>query len=134
MTEDRRQFRSTEEVAFARIGGEVPASLPGGRFDTVEGEQRRLLQRQINAAMGGAIQDALHRPNPVTAGPSLPTVQPAGAAPVRSGPSNGWRDVGPLAPVATPLAEAVITAMTHQALPHQPGNPAFRGPPKKDGG
>jgi hypothetical protein len=133
MTSDTRRFKSTSELAFANIGGEMPQSLPQDRYGTVEGEQRKLLQRQIDRAMEGAIQDALHRPNPITGGGRLPTVTPAGAAPARSGPSgNGWRDTGPLRPVATPLAEAAIEAMTHQALPHGPGNAAWRGPKPKE--
>jgi hypothetical protein len=83
--------------------------------------------------MRGAIEDAIRRPNPVTGGGRLPSVTPAGAGVVHSGPSgNGWRDSGPLRPVATPTAEAVIEAMTHQALPHSPGNAAFRGPKKAE--
>lgn len=130
--DDTRKFKSTEELAFANIGGEMPQSLPQDRYGTVEGEQRKLLQRQIDQAMIGAIADT-RRPNPITGGPSSATARPLDAAPVRSGPSgNGWRDPGPLRPVATPLAEAVITAMTHQALPHGSGNSAFRGPKPKE--
>ena len=135
MAEDNRRFKSTEELAFANIGGNLPQSLPEDRYGAVEGEQRRKLMRQIDDAMNGAIQDALHRPNPITASGSLPPVTPGGAAPARSGPQgNGWRDTGPLRPVATPLAEAAIEALCHQALPHGPGNEAFRGPKKEGGG
>jgi hypothetical protein len=131
--QDPRRYRSTEELAFANIGGGMPAGLPA---DTVDGRrvirtqlpraQREALDRQIDDCMRGAIADALHRPNPVTGGPRSPTVRPADAAPVRTG-GNGWRDTGPLAPVATPLAEAVIAAMTHQALPMGQGNSEFKG-------
>jgi hypothetical protein len=143
MTDDRR-YKSTEELAFANLTGssnethleyqkhrllKFLSEKVGARWLTEQPE----MQRQINAAMGGAIQDALHRPNPITGNGSLPTVTPGGAAPARSGPQgNGWRDTGPLRPVATPLAEAVIEAMAHQALPHQRGNSAFRGPKKEE--
>jgi hypothetical protein len=132
MTSDTRRIRSTEELAFANIGGEMPQSLPQDRFGTVEGEQRKLLQRQIDQAMLGAIAD-MRRPNPITGNGSPPTVRVGGAAPVVGARGTGWRDTGPLRPVATPLAEAVITAMTHQHQPHSPGNSAFRGPKRKEG-
>jgi hypothetical protein len=133
MTSDTRRYKSTEELAFANIGGDGPQSLPTDRYGTVSGEQLRIIQAQIDQAMKGAIADC-RRPNPVSALGPLPTVTPAGAAPARSGPvGNGWRDTRPLRPVATPLAEAVIEAMAHQALPHGSGNAAFRGP-KKGGG
>jgi hypothetical protein len=133
MTSDTRRFKSTEELAFANIGGDLPQSLPQDRYGAVEGDQRRKLMRQIDDCMRGAIADT-RRPNPVNGNGSPPTVTVGGAAPARSGPQgNGWRDTGPLRPVATPLAEAVIEAMTHQALPHGSGNSAFRGP-KKEGG
>ena len=48
MTSDTRRFKSTEELAFANIGGEMPQSLPQDRYGTVEGAQRKLLQRQID--------------------------------------------------------------------------------------
>ena len=133
MDEDRRRIRSSEELTFANIGGEMPQSLPTDRFGTVEGEQRKLLQRQIDQAMIGAIADT-RRPNPVTALGPPSTLTVGGAAPARSGPQgNGWRDTGPLRPVATPFAEAVIEAMAHQALPHGSANSAFRGPkPRKE--
>jgi hypothetical protein len=132
---DGRQetFPSTEELALYRIGGELPSSLPQDRYGTVEGDQRARLQRQIDDAMKGAIQDAFHRPNPITGDPRSATVTVGGAAPARSGPvGNGWRDPGPLRPVATPLAEAIIEAMAHQALPHGSANTAFRGPKPKE--
>jgi hypothetical protein len=132
MTSDTRRIRSTEELASANIGGEMPQSLPQDRFGTVEGEQRKLLQRQIDQAMLGAIADT-RRPNPITGNGSPPTVRVGGAAPVVGARGTGWRDTGPLRPVATPLAEAVITAMTHQHQPHSPGNSAFRGPKRKEG-
>jgi hypothetical protein len=128
MVEDTRHIRSSEELAFANINGNSSetrleyqkhrllkflSEALGARWLTEQPE----MQRQINAAMEGAIQDA--RSNPITALGPLPTVTPAGAAPARSGPSgNGWRDSGPLRPVATPMAEAVIEAMAHQAMPH----------------
>jgi hypothetical protein len=129
--EDTRRYRSTEELAFANIGGGLPQSLPEDRYGTVSGDQRNRLLRQIDDAMKGAIADALHRPNPVTGGGRLPTARPASAAPVRTG-GTGWRDPGPLRPVATPLAEAVIAAMTHQALPMGQGNSEFKGPKPKE--
>jgi hypothetical protein len=132
MTVDTRRIRSTEELAFANIGGEMPQSLPTDRYGTVEGEQRKLLQRQIDQAMIGAIADT-RRPNPITGNGSPPTVQVGGAAPVVGARGNGWRDTGPLRPVATPLAQAVMDGMAHQAQPHSPGNAAFRGPKPKEG-
>ena len=133
MTADTRRFHSTEELALSRIGGEMPQSLPTDRYGTVEGDQRARLQRQIDQAMIGAIADT-RRPNPVTALGPPSTLTVGGAAPARSGPQgNGWRDTGPLRPVATPFAEAVIEAMAHQALPHGSANSAFRGPkPRKE--
>lgn len=131
MAEDNRRFKSTAELAFVNFSGEIQ-SLPEDRYGTVSGEQRRRINQGIDECMRGAIADT-RRPNPVSAlGPS-PTARPLDAAPVRSGPQgNGWRDSGPLRPVTTPLAEAVIEAMTHQALPHSPGNAAFRGPKPKE--
>jgi hypothetical protein len=134
MTDDTRRYKSTEELAFANIGGEMPQSLPQDRYGTVEGEQRKLLQRQIDQAMLGAIADT-RRPNPITGGGRLPTVTVGGAVPARGGPverGTGWAKEVPIGPVATPLAEAVIEAMTHQALPHSPGNAAWRGPKPKE--
>ena len=132
MTSDTRRFKSTEELAFANIGGEMPQSLPQDRYATVEGEQRKLLQRQIDQAMIGAIADT-RRPNPVNGNGSPPTVRVGGAAPVVGARGTGWRDPGPLRPVATPLAQAVMDGLAHQHLPHSPGNAAWRGPkPKKE--
>jgi hypothetical protein len=135
MVEDNRRFKSTSELAFANIGGAVPSALPGDHLGArgqvirgvVGGDQAAQIQREIDATMRGLVADIRRGGDPLTAGGRLPTVTPAGAAPVRTG-GNGWRDSGPLRPVATPLAEAVIEAMTHQALPHSPGNSAFRGP------
>jgi hypothetical protein len=131
---------STEELAFSRVGGHIADALPGDHVGSagqvlqgvVTGDQRKRIQREIDATMRALVADA-RRPgsNPVTGSPALPTVTVGGAAPVRSG-GNGWRDPGPLRPVATPLAEAVITAMTHQHQPHSPGNSAFRGPKPKE--
>jgi hypothetical protein len=94
MTSDTRRYKSTEELAFANIGGDGPQSLPTDRYGTVSGEQLRIIQAQIDQAMKGAIADC-RRPNPVSALGPLPTVTPAGAAPARSGPvGNGVRAVG----------------------------------------
>jgi hypothetical protein len=142
MTTDNRRIRSTEELAFANINGSSETRLEyqkhrmvkllsealGARWLTEQPE----MQRQINAAMEGAIADT-RRPNPITGGPSSPTARPLDAAPVQSGPSgNGWRDTGLLRPVATPLAEAVIAAMAHQALPMGQGNSEFKGKKEDD--
>ena len=48
MTSDTRRFKSTEELAFANIGGDLPQSLPQDRYGAVEGDQRRKLMRQID--------------------------------------------------------------------------------------
>jgi hypothetical protein len=133
--EDTRRFKSTEELAFANIGGEMPQSLPTDRYGTVEGEQRKLLQRQIDAAMIGAIQDT-RRPNPITGNGSLPSVTVGGAAPARSGEylgrGSGWREAKPIGPVATPMAQAVMDGLAHQHLPMGQGNSEFKGKKSKE--
>jgi hypothetical protein len=135
MTEDTRRFRSSEELAFANIGGGMPQSLPEDRYGAVTGDQRARIQREIAATMRDLVADCRRGPNGFnpTVRDASPTVTVSGAPVVKSG-GSGWRDPGPLRPVATPLAEAVIEAMAHQALPHSPGNSAWRGPKKKGEG
>ena len=135
----RQRYQSTEEMAFSRIGGTAPSALPGDHLGAqgqvirgvVGGDQAAQIQRNISATMRGLVSDLRRGGDPLTAGGRLPTVRPADAAPVRTG-GTGWRDTGPLAPVATPLAEAVIAAMTHQALPMGQGNSEFKGKKVKE--
>jgi hypothetical protein len=142
MVEDTRRYKSSEELAFANINASGETRLEYQRHRAVKLLSEALgsrwlteqpeMQRQINAAMDGAIQDA-RRPNPITALGPLPTVTPGGAAPARSGPQgNGWRDTGPLRPVATPLAQAVMDGLAHQHLPMGHGNSEFKGPKPKE--
>jgi hypothetical protein len=140
MTEDTRRFKSSEELAFANIGGTVPSALPGDHLGpagqiirgVATGDQAAQIQAGIDQCMRDLVADVRRGGDPVWGGQRPATVRPADAAPVRTG-GTGWRDTGPLAPVATPLAEAVIAAMTHQALPMGQGNPEHRGPKKPEG-
>jgi hypothetical protein len=137
----RRNHRSTEERAMERMfSGGHPEGLPSDQLGTAGQivraqlpiDQRERLDRQIADCMRGAIDDALHRRNPMS-GPSLPTVTPAGAGRVVSGPverGTGWRTSPPLEVPGGSTAQAVILAMTEAALPHGQSNPAYRGPKK----
>ena len=127
MTSDTRRFKSTEELAFANIGGEMPQSLPQDRYGTVEGAQRKLLQRQIDQAKLGAIADT-RRPNPVNGNGSLPTVSVGGAAPVRG---TGWRKEVPIETPGGRSAMAAIDALADSYQPHGVGNKERREPRKK---
>jgi hypothetical protein len=130
---------TTEEIAMARMfSSGHPEGLPSDQLGTagqlvraqLPVHQRERLDRQIADCMRGAVDDALHRKNPMD-GPSLPTVTPAGAGRVAGVPSNnGWRTSPPLEVPGGSTAQAVIQAMTEAALPHSPGNPAYRGPKK----
>jgi hypothetical protein len=85
--------------------------------------------------MRGLLGDLRRGGDPLTAGGRLPSVTPGGAAPARSGPvvrGTGWAKEIPVGPVATPLAQAVMDGMAHQAFPHGSGNAAFRGPKPKE--
>jgi hypothetical protein len=139
---DTRRFTSTAELAYARMfSGGMPEGLPpdqrgnGGPIIRAQlpVSQRERLDREINEAMKGVIADA-RRSNPVTGGEPLPTVVPAGAGRVASGPEmrgTGWHDPGPLQVPGGATAQAVIQAMTEVALPHGQGNPARLGKKKE---
>jgi hypothetical protein len=131
MVEDNRRFKSTEEMALSRIGGELPSSLPQDRYGTVEGEQRKLLQRQIDDAMKGAIEDAFHRPNPITGGPPSATVRVSGAAPVVGARGTGWRKEVPIETPGGKTAMAAIDALADSYQPHGVGNKEPREPKKE---
>ena len=132
MTSDTRRFKSTEELAFANIGGEMPQSLPQDRYATVEGEQRKLLQRQIDQAMIGAIADT-RRPNPVNGNGSPPTVRRRRRGTRRWRSGHRMARPWPFASGGNPSCASGDGGLAHQHLPHSPGNSAWRGPkPKKE--
>jgi hypothetical protein len=141
---DTRRYTSTAELAYANMfSGGMPEGLPsdqaGPAGQIVRAQlpisQRERLDRQIDDCMRGAIDDALHRPNPMLAGPRPQVVTPAGAGRVVSGPGEprgtGWHDPGPLQVPGGVSAQAVIEAMTHAALPHSPEHPDYKGRGKK---
>jgi hypothetical protein len=131
----RRSHPSTAEMAMARcFASGTPEGLP---LDYVDGSgrvvraalpahQRDRIEAEISAAMVGVVEDG-RKPNPITGGPSLPTVQPMGAVPVRSGPGTGWREGAPLHSSANNTTNAYIDALAHQAFPHSPKHPDYKG-------
>jgi hypothetical protein len=133
--EDPRRYRSTEELAYARMfSGGVPSGLPPDQIGpagqriraqlTVDERERR--DREIDACMRDVIADAIHRRNPVTGGPSLPTATPAGAGRVvgATPSNNGWRDPGPLQPAGGAMSQALIDGLVGAFQPHGAGRKA----------
>jgi hypothetical protein len=140
--EDRRRFRSSEELAFANIGGALPSSLPSDHVgprgqviqQTVGGDQARRIQAGIDQAMREMISKDI-RHNPVTSGAGPATVRPAGAGVVRSGPvirGTGWHDPGPLQSEANRSTATIIDALADSFQPHGVGNPQRREPKRKE--
>jgi hypothetical protein len=147
MTTDTRRFKSTEELAFANLSGtrretrleyqkhravKLLSEALGARWLTEEPET----QRQINAAMEGAIADC-RRPNPITALGPQATVRVGGAAPARSGPvepsfrGTGWAKEVPIETPGGRTAMAAIDALADSYQPHGVGNKERREPRKK---
>jgi hypothetical protein len=80
----QRSHPSTAEMAMARMfSSGLSDALPEDHVDhdgrviraTLSADQRERREREINAAMRGVVEDGF-KPNPVTGGPSLPTVTP----------------------------------------------------------
>jgi hypothetical protein len=121
-SDDPRRFKSTEELAFANIGGTLGESLPFDSFGErgqhiysgVTGAERQRRLRDIDAVMRSVIREDVHRP----LGPSLPTANPAGAARAYNGPTTGWVDPGPLQVPGGITAQTAIERMVDAALPH----------------
>ena len=138
---DHNNKMSAAEIGLANIGRGGAEGLPADHIGiagqvvrgALTGSQRDRVQREIAATMAGLISDCRRGPNGFdpTNRPASPTVQVGGAVPARGGPGNGWAKEIPIGPPGGATAQTVIEAMCHQALPHQRGNAAFRGPPKK---
>jgi hypothetical protein len=131
----------TAEAALSNLGGTMPDPLPGDYVGpagqviqgVVSGNQRDRIQRGIDDCMRGAIDDAIRRPNPVTAGPNpdtRPQEKPAAGIPRPRG--SGWRDGAPLHTHADQTANAYIDALAFQMQPHSPGNKEFKQGRKKE--
>jgi hypothetical protein len=124
----RSRHSSTAEMAMARMfSGGSPEGLPSDMVDgngrvirsQLPAHQRDRIEAEINAAMVGVVEDG-RKPNPITGGPRLPTVTPAGAARAYNGPTTGWVDPGPLEVPGGNTAQRAIEAMCDAALPHGP--------------
>jgi hypothetical protein len=134
---DTRRYTSTAELAYARMfSGGMPEGLPSDQLGTagqiiraqLPVAQRERIDRQIDDCMKGAIDDALHRPNPMLAGPRPQVVMPAGAGRVVGEPrGTGWHTAPELGPPGGAQAQALIDGLVQSFQPHGVGNPQRPG-------
>jgi hypothetical protein len=143
---DTRRFKSTEEAAFANIGGTLggeglPFDTVGERgqhiYGGVTGQERLRRLRDIDRTMLDVIADS-RRANPMRANTSQGaaigelssggSATPMGAGRVAGEPrGTGWREGAPLHSSTNNTTNAYIDALAHAAFPHSPGHPDYKG-------
>jgi hypothetical protein len=122
----------TAEAALSNLGGTMPDPLPGDYVGpagqviqgVVSGNQRARIQRGIDDCMRGAIEDAMRRPNPVTAGPNPDTRRPQAQVRPVAPRGTGWREGAPLHTHADQSTNAYIDGLALAMQPHGPANAA----------
>jgi hypothetical protein len=123
----RKKQRSTEDIAFMRLGETETA-------DQLIARLRR--NQELGEAMKGVVDDARRRGSPLAypggGRPKSEEEQRAAAlagTPVASAPpaapATGWREAAPLLP---PPGVADVDRIAHALAPHGVGNPEYRGP------